>query len=209
MTPCNSLTRVEALHACVAGDLERGGGAGGDYPARGRRLQALHLLNLSTRAVPDGPRPRELPLGHLQLPPRQLHHALRVRSLRRRHPGLLRRMPPQPLHVRCRRRFLALIFNWWWFRCRRSDVDGKAQVEVRVLGGDRRRRRPRRRGRCGEEEELELPLAAALVVLRGRGEERAEHDEGAGGFSLGGRNLGMVPPSWCCGAVYMELCTVT
>lgn len=73
---CSSVSRAEPPVAIPAGDLQAGGvHSGGD------RLHPLRLLHLLAGPLPDQPRPRQVLLGQLQLPPRHLPHPRGVSSV--------------------------------------------------------------------------------------------------------------------------------
>ncbi|XBI92013.1 hypothetical protein VPH35_029196 [Triticum aestivum] len=187
---------MEALHAGVAGDLERGGAE----PPGGDLLHPLHPLHLLAGALPDHPGARELSLGELQLPLRQLPDALRVGALRRCHPGLLRRLLLHGadvhrhlllllLHVprrrsaggHSRRCSPALVRRWsrrrrpWQLQLQlllpRPNAHGQVQVQLLVVGGGAGRRFPEHPSSgCGEQQ-LEPPLP---LLIHGRSRPSSE-----------------------------------
>uniref|UniRef100_A0A8R7TI05 Uncharacterized protein n=1 Tax=Triticum urartu TaxID=4572 RepID=A0A8R7TI05_TRIUA len=187
---------MEALHAGVAGDLERGGGRGGAEPPGGDLLHPLHPLHLLAGTLPDHPGARELPLGELQLPLGQLPDALRVGALRRRHPRLLRRLLLHGADVHrhllllqlprrrsagghSRRRSPALVRRWsrrrrpWQLQLLlpRPNAHGQVEVQLLVVGGGAGRRFPEHPSSgCGEQQ-LEPPLP---LLLHGRSRPSSE-----------------------------------
>lgn len=71
-------SRAESPVAIPAGDLHA---AAGGVHSGGDRLHPLRLLHLLAGPLPDQPRPRQVLLGQLQLPPRHLPHPRRVSVL--------------------------------------------------------------------------------------------------------------------------------